>query len=73
MEGSALMKTLYSGCLSFLVMKYRQDFFFGLFCFERREEGREGEGREGGREGGKKWRNKKERIQNRLWMFFAKT
>lgn len=34
------MKTLYSGCLSFLAVKYSQGFFF----FERRKEGRE-EGR----------------------------
>ena len=64
MEGSGLMKTLYSGCLSFLAMKYSQDFFF---FFERKKEGSEGGG-----EGGKKWENKKERIQNRLWVFFAK-
>lgn len=45
MEGSGLMKTLHSGCVSFLAMKYSQESFF----FERRKEERGG-----GREGGKK-------------------
>lgn len=44
------MKTLYSGCLSFLAVKYSQGFFF------LKEE------RKGEKKGEKKWEHKREGI-----------
>ena len=52
MEGSGLMKTLYSGCLSFLAVKYSQGFFFFFLKEERKGE----------KKGEKKWEHKKEGI-----------